>query len=181
MENTGKTKNNPFSCVSLLCLKFEGNLGFLGLDRTPGQTSWENSQVFDSFHARKRADLTVNKCLPARTRSQPCYVDSTWKPGPWCGGLGRLVWFGCSRAASLMWSILTCDCSSFTVQHLASIPAGRNPGGWLKVNGWREGPQGTIGELKLNTNLVLMALSVNQKVSITKCQGGQAQAKPLHL
>lgn len=70
-----------------------------------------------------------------------------------------------------MWSILTGDGSSFKVQHLASIPAGRNPGGWLKVNGWREGPRGTIGELKPNTNLVLMALSVNQKVSITKCQG----------
>lgn len=80
-----------------------------------------------------------------------------------------------------MWSILTGDSSLFKVQHLALIPAGKNPGGWLKVNGWREGPQGTI-ELKPNTNLVLMALSVNQKAkAFHRRAGGQAQARPLHL
>lgn len=41
----------------------------------------------------------------------------------------------------------------------------------MKANGWRDGLQRTMGELKLNTGLVLEALPGNQKASITECQG----------
>lgn len=41
----------------------------------------------------------------------------------------------------------------------------------MKVNGWRNGLLSTKGELKLDTNLVLMALSSKQRASITKYQG----------